>query len=194
VARPAAAQELGVSVVHLRSDHELLESSTGFGVDAGIPLSSRVSLRLGYQASQATFAAFGSTCVGLVPPEQDCAFEDRTDHARTRSLLLSVPLTLREMGRFAFALVPGVQWTSVETEQHGERSGRTRRASKRNPGVSLGVDVSFAPFGESPLAVVLSGSHSVLDPFRTEHIADGYTPFEERIGLTRAALGIFLRR
>jgi hypothetical protein len=192
---PAArGQELGLSVVHLRSDHELLESSTGFGFAVGARLSSRLGVRLGYQDTSGSFAATGSTCAGLIAPDEDCADEPRADQARTRSVLLSAPLTLRDDGRLGIAVVPGLQWTSVTSEQLGERTGRTRRASKANPGVALGLELQVRPERDGPLAVVLSGGHSLLDPLRTEHIADGYTPFEQRIGLTRFSLGLVFRR
>ena len=192
--RMAGAQELAVTAVHLDADHELLGATAGFGLSVGFQLSPRIGLRVGYQRTGGTFAAVGSTCQGLISPEEDCAVEARRDRARVQSVTLSAPLTLAHAGRLSLAVVPGLQWANVVSEQRGERSGRTRRATKANPGVDLGLELSLEPVVDGPFAVVLSGGQSLLDPLRTEHIADGYTPFEERIGLTRATLGIVLRR
>ena len=75
------AQEVRVDALLLWPDHQLLGTPAGVGVSAATQQLYRVRFRLGYEHYWDRFGSFGSTCVGLIPPEMvpDCQGERRRE-------------------------------------------------------------------------------------------------------------------
>ena len=192
----SGAQELRVGPVFNRSDHPLIENPTGIGVSAGIPVHPRIGFRVGYQLSRDRFRSFGSTCVGLTLPEMEdkCAAEDRREASRYAVLMLSVPITVLSSGRVDLAVVPGYHCASLESDQTGLRSDRTRSAAKDMSGFGIGAEVRLRPWRWRQLHVVLGVHRTRLDRYEDGRQVDGYSPFEEDVSVTSIEVGVSYRR
>lgn len=189
---PAAAQELRVSALKMWPDHDLLGSPHGLGLAASARPFGRAGIRFGVEVSRDDFDSFGSTCVGLIPPDVDCSGEPRREEARVRTLSLTVPVTVASSGRLRLDLLPGLRTAWLESEQTGTVSGRTRSAEKAMYGYELGAEAGMATVRRGALRIHLSGHVGTLEPYREEIVADGYTPFERRIDYWRLQLGLSL--
>ena len=79
-------QEIRVGATFAWPDHDLLGHPVGGAVAAGIRVNRVIGLRFGYERARDRFESYGSTCVGLIPPDQaeECIdgyspFEDDVD-------------------------------------------------------------------------------------------------------------------
>lgn len=190
----ASAQDVRVGVGKGWLDHELLGAPVGAGVTLGIQLTDRLGLRAGYERYRQDFTSFGSTCVGLMPPDADCDGESRTDEARISAFTLTAPISLFTWDRVTVALVPGVRTGSVSNLQTGDRTGRRRSAEKNVIGLELGGELRTQIHPSHPFFADLRGSVGSLRRWNEENIADGYTPFEDPMGYTRLEVGLSVRR
>lgn len=189
-----SAQELQVSGGKAWLDHDLLGAPLGVEIALGVQVAGGVGVRLGYEGYRDRFGSFGSTCVGLVSPDEDCDGEARRDRARMSALTLGGVVSILRMDRATVALLPAVRTGSVSSSQTGERTGRARSAEKRVYGLELGGELRVRVHPGQPLFVHLRGSVGSLRRWTEEHIADGYTPFEEPVRFATLELGVSVRR
>ena len=192
----SGAQELRISPVFNQSDHDLLENPMGIAVSAGVPIYRRIGIRVGYQLSQDHFRSFGSTCVGLIPPEMEdeCAGEDRREESQYNALDLSLPITVLSLDRIQFDLIPSYRRAAVESDQTGLRSDRRRSADKDMSGFGIGAEVNIQPLRWPQLHVFLGAHRTQLTRYKYEPVIDGYSPFEEDISVTSIQVGVSYRR
>lgn len=190
----ASAQELHVHAGKQWVDHPLMGAPTGLGIGLGMPVANRVGLRLGYERLRDGFGSFGSTCVGLVSPEEDCEPEAGTDRARVSAFRFVGVVSLIAGDRVTVALLPGVRTGSLSSIQRGRRTGRSRSARKRVYGLDIGGELRVKLHPGRALFVHLRGSAGSLRPWTEEHIADGYTPFEAPARFTQLELGLSMGR
>ena len=184
------AQEVRMGAHVSSTDHELLGDPTGLGMAVGLQINDRLGLRVGYERSSASFESVGSTCIGLVFPGQDCAAERRADDARMGAITLAVPIAVVRAERLTVSLVPGARDGWVSSNQEGQRTGRSRLAEKDMYGLELGGEVRVRPWGSIPIHMTIGGSLTSLHPWRSEFIADGYSPFERDVDLSRAEVTV----
>lgn len=188
----APAQDLHVGVTQMWPGHELLGDPLGIDVAvAGQPFE-RIGVRAGVEIYRDDFRSVGSTCVGLIPPGVDCSDEARRDETDVTVLWLTVPVVVASAGRVELALLPAARTAWVESVQVGLESGRTRAADKSMFGYEVGVEAAVAPIANRSLRLRLSGHAGGPHPYNEEIVADGYTPFNDRIGVLRARLGVSL--
>lgn len=193
VGQDARAQELGIGVARVGSDHDLLGTSTALEASIGTRLTSGLDVRLGLQHGRANFSSFGSTCVGLVSPDQDCDSELRSEESTTTTVFVSLPLTLASFGWGAVSLVPGVRRLAMDSRQEGTSSGRARAADKAAYGFELGAELAYRVWSR-PAVSLHVGAHLATHPwFEEEIIADGYTPFERSVRLPWVEVGMHVR-
>lgn len=186
----ARAQELRVGVARVGSDHDLLGTSTALGASIGAPLTSRLGVRLGLQRGRAEFTSVGTTCVGLVAPDEDCSPELRSEESTTTSVFVSLPLTVASLGWGEVSLVPGVRCLAMDSRQEGTSGGRVRAADKVAWGFEFGAELDYRVWTRPAVALHV-GAHLATHPwFEEEIIADGYTPFERSVGLTWLEIGM----
>lgn len=189
----ARAQELRVGVARVGSDHDLLGTSTALGASIGAPLTSRLGVRLGLRHGRAEFSSFGTTCMGLVAPDEDCSPEPRSEESTTTSVFVSLPLTVASLGWGEVSLVPGVRRLAMDSRQEGTSSGRVRLADKVAWGFELGAELDYRVWTRPAVALHV-GAHLATHPwFEEEIIADGYTPFERSVGLAWLEVGMSVR-
>lgn len=189
----ARAQELRAGVARVGSDHDLLGTSTALGASIGAPLTSRLGVRLGLRHGRAEFTSVGSTCVGLVAPDEDCSPELRAEESTTTSVFVSLPLTVASLGWGEVSLVPGVRRLAMDSRQEGTSSGRVRSADKVAWGFELGAELAYRVWTRPAVALHV-GAHLAAHPwFEEEIIADGYTPFETTVGLAWVEIGMSVR-
>lgn len=192
-AQDARAQEVGISVARVGSDHDLLGTSTALGASIGAQLTSRLGVRLGLQHGRAELSSFGSTCAGLVPPDQNCDAELRSETSTTTAVFVSLPLTLASLGRGEVRLVPGVRRLAMDSRQEGTSSGRARSADKVAYGFELGAELAYRVWSRPAVALHV-GAHLANHPwFEEEIVADGYTPFEQSVRLPWVEVGMRVR-
>jgi hypothetical protein len=187
------AQELRVGALQAWPDHDLLGSPRGLSVAVGTPLLGRVGVRLGFESYGEEFQSLGSTCVGLINPDGDCAEERRREHARMRAAVLATPLSLPSIGKLELRLVPGLRTVWVKSDRVGISSGRTLKAEKRMNGYEIGLEAGV-PVPRLPLQIHVGGHVGTLQPYRDETVVDGYSPFEQGFGFRRLQIGISLIR
>ncbi len=189
-------QEIRAGVTYAWPDHDLLGHPVGAAVAAGIRVNRVVGLRLGYERARDRFESYGSTCVGLIPPEQaeDCADEARRESSTLGAMFLAVPLVLHSANRWEAGVIPGLRLAQLESDQTGVESGRTRSARKTMSGLFLGAEVRLRPVATKGLWVYVSLQRTVLRWYEDERKIDGYSPFEEDVNVTHAEVGLSVRR
>lgn len=191
-ARPALAQELRIGVARVDTDHELLGTPTVLQASIGTGLIPKVGVRLGIQHGGAEFSSLGSTCVGLVPPDEDCSPERRAEESTTTTLFVSVPSRV-SVGWGRVGVVPEVRRLVMKSRREGTRSGRVRTADKVAYGLGLGAELDVFLW-DRPGVALHAAVHAATHPwFDEEIIADGYTPFEETVRLTWLEVGVTVR-
>ena len=187
----ARAQEVRVDGVVAFTDHDLLGTPAGFGASLTVHPHARVGVRAAYERMEDDFGSFGSTCVGLVPPGQDCSGEPRSDASTVRAIGLAAPVRVWAGERALLSVVPGVRWVRVGSDQRGQRTGRVRAAAKDMFGVEAGVEVTGVLLPRWPLRVHVAG-HAGTAAGESETVADGYTPFNGDVAFARLHLGVSL--
>lgn len=191
-ARSAQAQELMIGAARIDTDHDLLGTPTVLDASIGAELTPKVGVRLGIQHGGAEFSSLGSTCVGLVPPDEDCSPERRGEESTTTALFVSVPL-MASVGWGRVGVVPEIRRLVMKSRQEGTRSGRVRTADKVAYGLSLGAELDVFVW-DRPGIALHAAVHAATHPwFDEEIIADGYTPFEETVRLTWLEVGVMVR-
>jgi hypothetical protein len=168
----------------------------GIAFSAGVPVYRRIGIRVGYQLSQDHFGSFGSTCMGLIPPEMEdeCAGEDRREESHYNALELSVPITVVSLNRINFDVIPSYHRASVESDQTGLRSDRRRSANKDMSGFGIGAEVNIQPVRWRQVYVFLGAHRTQLTRYEYQPIIDGYSPFEKDISVTSIQVGVSYRR
>jgi len=189
----ASAQEIRLRAGQAWPDQSLLGNPQGFGIDVGRSFD-RVGVRLGVEVYGDDFASFGSTCVGLIPPDEECAPEQRDDESYTRALTFQTPIRALSLGRAELSLVPGVRVSWIGNEQTGRTTGRTLDADEVMFGVDLGAEVSLKPVADWPLGVQVGGSVGLMNAFRNDVILDGYDPFVDSFAVQRLHFGMSVAR
>ncbi|MFW6078139.1 MAG: hypothetical protein ACODAE_00855 [Gemmatimonadota bacterium] len=182
-AAPAASQEVRASALRGSTDHDLLDSPDGFGVEAGWNLGARLAVRAGYARYHDEFVGFGTTCAGLLPPGVDCTPEFRDQTARVEGVVVALAATIFATESIRLNIVPDARVMDVATEQRGQETGRERSATKRMLGAALGGEAIIEPVRAWGLRFHIGAHRGVLTPYVLPTIVDGYTPFEAGIGL-----------
>ncbi len=193
---PAEAQDIRVGAVQTWPDHALLGAPLGISVSAGWRAYPVIGVRIGYEAAWDEFSSFGSTCVGLIPPEgiKECGGEPRQESATLSAWEISVPLTVLQRDRLRLEVAPGFRLAHLNSDQTGEETGRRRSARKDMSGFDAGIDLLIQPLSSNLLTIFLGAHTTMFNRYQEEQIADGYTPFEEDVSVTRVTLGLSLRR
>ena len=89
--------------------------------------------------------------------------------------------------------MPELRRLTVQSRQEGTRTGRMRNAEKVLYGIGIGLEAAWHVW-RSPLVSIHLGVHTATHPwFREEIVADGYTPFERTVRLSRVETGISVR-
>ena len=173
------AQEIRAIAGRAWSGHELLGASNGAGIEVGLPLFPRWKAVVGYESYRGTFRSYGSTCVGLVMPGENCAHELRHETAGMRSYRFAVSGLIAEPGPFRVEIAPGVKKSQIRSEQVGVESERVRAAQKTLYGFDMGFGVSYQPDVRVPLRLGVTVRGGFLTSLEDEMIVDGYSPFED---------------
>lgn len=191
----AGAQEFRLGILQSWPGNTRLGSPTGVVVAAGIRPFKRVGIRLAYERGEDRFRTFGSTCVGLIPPEQvpECAPESRREVANLQAISLSAPVAILLQERLEVAMVPTFRSSWFKSERTGVVSDRELNADESMWGFGIGGEVLFQPFSAVPARVFLGAHAGFLGQTEYESIADGYSPFDEGFSLTQVELGIAYR-
>jgi hypothetical protein len=191
----AGAQELRLGLMQSWPGNNRLGSPTGLVASAGIRPFQRLGMRLAYERGQDRFRTFGSTCVGLIPPEQvpGCAPENQREVANLQSVSVSAPVTLLLRERFEVAVTPAFRWSWFNSERTGVESARELNADESMWGLGIGSEVLFRPSSSLPVQLFLGAHAGFLGQTEYESIADGYSPFDEGFSLTHVELGIAYR-
>lgn len=190
----AAGQEIRAGVLKSWTTHAQLDDPWGWGLGVGFSIRDRVTVRLGYEWSGTDFESVGSTCTGLVDPEDDCAEERRDERGRLKTATLSVPFALYERKRLEVDLMPPTYVATASNSQTGLRTGRTRSAQKVLVGFGIGGEVRVPVIEPLPVYMRIHGSMAWLAPWRTELIVDGYTPFDTGVGISTLEVGLVVTR
>ena len=187
-AAPCGAQQLRFAGGLVKTDHHLLGSFPVLNAGIGFRPLPWFGVRLGFQGGRHRFDSFGTTCIGLVPPGQDCAPEPREETATLRAWSIAFPFT-REWEWGDTRLVPGLRRLHVTSAQRGVASGRVRRAEKSFFGLEVGLETSVRPFTTRRFALEL-GLHGAVHPlFEDRPVADEYSPFVSTVGMVWVNVG-----
>lgn len=182
-----AAQSVGVRFVLADVRHDLLGTMHGAGALASLPLSDRLSLRLGVDRLRGDRTRIGVACGGLAPPT--CLTEPLHDDAYATTFSAGVGATVLRTGGFAWSITGDGGISSVRSATLGENSGNRLSASRRLWRGDLGTEGAWRPAASSPFSLSVGGSVGFQAPFQSEVVADGYTPFERRHRVSRLWLG-----
>ena len=193
-AAPAAApaQSVAVSAVRATSDHGLLGGHLdGIGGRIGIPIFTRVSLRVGAERLSGTSDRDGVTCIGVVEP----CDEALRDHARLSGYFVGVGLRVGQWHRFALNLAGDVRRAKVHVDTRFQDSpSGTLTANKAVKGVAFSVDGSWTPSVRIPVALEVGVTRGMMERRKDETLIDGYSPFERDFDLTSLRIGVTWRR
>jgi hypothetical protein len=186
------AQEIRIGFLQSWPGNTRLGSPAGIVGAAGVRPFERVGIRLAYQRGEDRFRTFGSTCVGLIPPEQvpECAPESQREVATLHAVSLSVPVSLLLRERLEVALVPSFRLSWFKSERTGVASGRELTADESMWGFGVGGELLLQPVADSPIRIFLGVHAGFLGQTEYETILDGYSPFDEGFSLTQMELGI----
>jgi hypothetical protein len=189
-----AAQEVRAGITRSWTTHALLDDPQGWGLGVGLSIRDRVAVGLGYNWSGSDFESVGSTCTGLVHPDEDCGDERRAEQARMQTATLSVPFAMYERNRIKIDLIPNMNVATVSNVRTGLRTGRTLHAEKTMVGYGIGGEVRVRVVEALPVYVRILGSMAWLSPWRSEVIADGYTPFNTGGRVSTLEVGLAVTR
>jgi hypothetical protein len=186
----AGAQELRLGASKSWANHALLGDPVGASVELDVRIRGRATVRLGYEYARRNFETLGSTCSGPIFPSVDCSPEPRAERSRVRMLSVGVPIPVyrREWG--GLYAVPEGYMAGMSSRQHGERTGRSRSAEELMAGLGLGMEARVPVAGSPSVALTLGTSTQWFIPWRSEVVADGYTPFDTDIRLFRVHAGL----
>jgi hypothetical protein len=190
------AQELRLGMVQSWPGNSRLGSPTGVVVSGGTRPFGRFGFRQAYEFGKDRFHTFGSTCVGLIPPEEvpGCEPEDQREVATLQSVSFSAPWAVHTRERLEISLVPTFRWSWFESERTGVTSDRELDADESMWGFGLGGEILVQPFSGAPLRLFLGAHAGFLGQTEYESIADGYSPFDEGFSLTQVEVGIVYRQ
>lgn len=188
------AQDVGVSMITLRTDHQLLEGPlTGFGAKVSIPRrDGRVAFRLGVERFSGRADHFGIACAGPTLSEATCPDEPIQDVARITSAAAGGMIRLLGGERFAMAFTADLTVASVRVDTRGLTSGRVLPAKNTFLGPSLGLEADWSPL-PLPVALEIEGDVGGLNPVASGELMDGYAPFNNPFGTNRIRIGITWR-
>jgi len=185
------AQAISVNAVAISANHSLLgDPLVGAGISlrtAGPGSSRRFHLDIERVEGQAE--RFAVPCAGLIEPGT-CAAENVRDDARLTSANAGVAVRLFGGRRVGLAFTTDLTLASVRVDTRAVASGQRLRATKGMWGGSFGAAMTATPVARMPLALELAAGIGGLLPINHVAVADGYTPFEESFGFTRARLGL----
>lgn len=193
---PGDAQELRLGAVRSWPGNNRLGSPLGLVVSVGGRSESRFGFRLAYERSSDRFNTFGSTCVGLIPPEPipDCAAETQREAVDLQAVTLSAPVTALTRERLEVAVVPTFRWSWFESRRTGLASGRRLEADEGMWGLSLGGEVSYQALPSFPAHLFLGAHAGFLGKFEFYDVVDGYFPFDTGFPLIQVEVGVAFRR
>ena len=186
------AQDVGVSMITLHADHQLLEGPlTGFGAKLSVPRGDgHVAFRLGVERFSGRADSFGIACAG--PTAATCPGEPIQDVARITSADAGAMIRLLGGERFAVAFTADLTVASVRVDTRGLTSGRVLPAKNTLLGPSLGLEADWSPL-PLPVALEIEGGVGGLNPVASGELMDGYAPFNSGFGTNRIRIGITWR-
>lgn len=188
------AQDVGVSMITLHADHQLLQDPLrGFGAKLSIPRrDGHVAFRLGVERFSGRADHFGDACAGPTLSEATCPVEPIQDVARITSADAGAMIRLLGGERFAVAFTADLTVASVRVDTRGLTSGRVLPAKNTLLGPSLGLEADWSPL-PLPVALEIEGGVGGLNPVASGELMDGYAPFNSGFGTNRIRIGITWR-
>jgi hypothetical protein len=182
------AQSVGLGVVWLAADHELIHDLTGVELRVGSSVvGSRLAVRLGFGRLAGDQERLGSTCVGIVPVE--CGTESIHDETRFTRGRGEVSVILLQHGRSSLGLVGGLVVGYLKSDSHGLTSDERLSAEKTVWGADIGGEGRWFFSSSVPIALEAGYSFGGLHPASNVQVADGYAPFEQSFGTRRLRVG-----
>jgi hypothetical protein len=115
------------------------------------------------------------------------------DESRWRSASAGTAIRLRGSRHVGLALTADLELASVRADTRGLASGRVLSAMKMIWGGLVGVEGTWAPVAQVPLALELGAAIGGLTAVAKEQVVDGYTPFENAFTADHLRLGITWR-
>jgi len=186
-----SAQSLSVSAVAMSADHELLGDPL-IGASVGIRFathSGSKSLRLDVERLTGNAERFGVPCGGFIAPDT-CPQESVRDDARLSSATAGMGFRLFARRHAAVAVTADLGVARIVVKTRGLSTGKTLNADKNMWSGLIGAEGTWTPLMRVPLVLHFGAGVGGLMPLRPEQVADGYTPFNRTIALSRARLGI----
>ena len=133
--------------------------------------------------SLGSFHDVGSTCVGLVFPDQDCAHESRDNDTHAALLSSGLRVSLGGWKQVGLAVMPTVGFGAVGSKQTGERTGRERSAGKAVYALLFASELRMSLMPQLWLAT--GASVGRMAPLSEDRVVDGYAPFEDTFNVRR---------
>jgi hypothetical protein len=185
----ANAQQVWISASAAQSSHRLLPDPGGPAGGVTWPLNDRLAARVGLFHFVDRQTRVGSTCVGLILDPAECVQERIDDRSALGGVTLGLVATVVRWRRVSLTFVPAFSVALVRADSRGEQTGRSLEASNAMLGVSGGAEVSVVPSVRWPIALHVA-AHTGTVEGSDQQIADGYTPFNDGIRLTRFEIGL----
>ncbi|MFN8572176.1 MAG: hypothetical protein U0132_08970 [Gemmatimonadaceae bacterium] len=192
IVRPAAAQQVNAGLVAVSSDHELLGDPL-LGGQLGVRWQvggSRFVIRAMAAASRQTSNRIGIPCAGLIPPGDDCAEQPLRDEATFREAAVGGVIRVLGSARAELGLTADLTVGRITADSRASLDGRVLSADRTLWGTTFGAEATWFPWPSSPVGLEAQLSLGRMRPRQIEQIADGYTPFESGLRLTRVVFGI----
>lgn len=190
----AVAQSISVDASVIGTDHELLSSRlAGVVGRASLPLrNGPLSIRLGAERLTASSRRIGAPCGGLVVPET-CQPEPMRDDARFTAATAGIGVRMINRHRITMDVTGDASFVSVRVDSRGLASGGTISADKELWDGDLGVEGTWSPWLQLPLALDIGVAAGRLNGVVSNTVADGYEPFEAGFDVIRLRVGLSWR-
>lgn len=185
------AQSVSVDASVIGTDHELLSSHlTGVAGRVSLPFrSGPVSIRLGAERLTGSSRRIGAPCAGLVVPGT-CQPEPMRDDARFTAATVGIGVRMINRHRITIDVIGDASFVNVQVDSRGLTSGGTISAGKELWDGDIGVEGTWLPWPQLPLALDIGVAAGRLNGVVSNIVADGYEPFEAGFDVIRLRVGL----
>ena len=147
----------GISAVALEANERLLgDPLTGASARLSLPLGrGRISTRIGGERVSGAARRTGAPCGDRFARHAPglCATEPLRDDARLWSATAGVDVRVWDQRRAAVRIATDVRVAALAVDTHGLSSGRSVQSSSFLGGLDVGVEASWGPWPQHPLAL-----------------------------------------
>ncbi len=192
LATSVPAQSISAHVALAQAATAERAALAGGGVTIGTTFShGALHLQMRGEVMRGSRDRIASPCAGLLPIGTTRCDAQRLHTTTTlESGSIGVRLPLLHRARMTFSLLGtlGVARIGTESRDSTQRSRLDARRLMYVP--EAGADLRWQPTVRVPIALTAGAAIGSIRPFYRERIEDGYTPFNEALGLRRAWVGV----